>query len=259
MICGLKTFKDRLSEKYGFVAFTDPSKPAVAFGIYNQTTIDKMLRNDGMIIVVWTGTDAYDFCYRPDNLNWGGLTQKKNIKHIAISKWISDDLSKCGVPHVCLPVNVARASNGGFRPVPLGTKVYTYNFKLRPILYGKVVIDAVRQRMPDVEFIDIDDTKFKLPYTPDEMPKIYEQCFIGLRPTAHDGCSNTVVELGLMGRRCVHNGQLPGSIRWHHIEDVIETIRAEQAKIGTTNRLLAEQTAKYINVSEDWLDTEWWK
>lgn len=259
MICGLGHFKDRISKKYGFVAYQNSDEPAIAFGVYNQSTIDKILRSNAMIIVVWSGTDAYDFCYRPKFLNWDGLTQKKNVRHVAISRWISHDLSMKGVPHICLPVNAATITADLFKPVPLGTKIFSYSFKIRPNLYGRNIIDAVKKRLPDIEFIDIISSDNVLPYIPNEMPQIYGQCFMGLRPTIHDGCSNTVIELGLMGRRCIHNGQLPGSIPWYGVDDIVKTIREEQKKIGTTDELLALRTKKYIDVPEDWLDTEFWK
>lgn len=261
MICGLHNFKNRIADKYGFIPYTTPDEPAVAFGIYHQNTIDKILHSNKLTIIVWAGTDVYDFCFRPKTMDYNGITQKKNVRHIAISKWISNDLSKCGISHICLPVNVVSIIKEKFKPVPLGTKIYTYSFALRPNLYGRAVIDAVKKRLPGVEFIDINNPTNTpdLPFASDKMPKIYGQCLMGLRPTAHDGCSNTVVELGLMGRRCIHNGWLPGSVPWNGVDDIVKTIREEQKKTGSTNNLLAKQTAKYIDIPEDWLDTEFWK
>ena len=259
MMCGLGHFKNRLCEKYGFVPYQNPDEPVIAFGMYYQGIINKVLHNNATVIIVWSGTDAYDFCYRPELLNWGGLAQKKNIRHIATSKWISDDLGKCGVSHICLPVVAATIPKENFRPVPLGNKIYTYSFVKRPVLYGKEIIDTVKEKLSDIEFIDVKDEEFKLPHTPEEMPKVYEQCFMGLRPTVHDGCSSTVAELGLMGRRCIHNGWLPGSIHWYGVDDIVQSIREEQKKIGSTDKLLAKQIARYITVPDNWLDTEFYK
>uniref|UniRef100_A0A6M3KYM9 Uncharacterized protein n=1 Tax=viral metagenome TaxID=1070528 RepID=A0A6M3KYM9_9ZZZZ len=261
MICGLANFKTRIANKYGFVPYTTPDEPAVAFGVYHQTTIDKILHSNELTIIVWAGTDVYDFCFRPHVLDYTGITQKKNVRHVAISKWISNDLSKCGIPHICLPVNVVSIDKGKFKPVPLGTKIYCYSFALRPNLYGRAVIDAVKKKLSDIEFIDINNptNTANLPFASDKMSEVYKQCFIGLRPTVHDGCSNTVVELGLMGRRCIHNGWLPGSIPWNRVDDIVRNIREEQKKIGSINNLLAKQTVKYIDVPDDWLYTDFWK
>ena len=258
-ICGLKQFKKRLMGKYSLVQFNNQNEPAIAFGLYNQHLVDIILRTNAMVVIVWSGTDAYDFCFRPKTLNYNGLLQKKNVRHIAISKWVSNDLSKRGIPHICLPVNVASIDIKKFEPVPLGTKIYTYSFSRRPNLYGRQMIDAVKKKLPDIEFIDNLTEGFNLQYTPNEMPKIYEQCFMGLRPTLHDGCSNTVIELGLMGRKCIHNGWIPGSISWYGVDDIVANIRHEQTKIGTVNKSLAKQIVKYIDVPYDWLYTEFYK
>jgi len=64
-----------------------------------------------------------------------------------------------------------------------------------------------------------------------------------------------------MGRKCIHNGDLPGSIKWDkkNIDDIIDNINNEAKKIGSTNKELYKKTKKFIDVGTDWLNVEYWR
>ena len=55
------------------------------------------------------------------------------------------------------------------------------------------------------------------------MPKIYGECFIGLRLTEHDGNANMVQEMKAMNIPVVHN-QSDYGLKWKNIEDIINYI-----------------------------------
>ena len=55
------------------------------------------------------------------------------------------------------------------------------------------------------------------------MPQIYQNCFIGLRLTNHDGNANTVQEFQAMNIPIVHN-QSDYGLKWYNMEDVIQHI-----------------------------------
>jgi hypothetical protein len=133
-----------------------------------------------------------------------------------------------------------------------------YSSHKRADVYNEVVFNQVKALLPNINFI----VRYSLPPNRcdlSEMPEIYKQCFMGLRLNAHDGLSNTVMELGLMGRMCVWNGGSPNAIPWNTINDVVAAIYKEQQYIGTTNYMVAEVTKKYLDIGTAWLDTDFYK
>ena len=52
------------------------------------------------------------------------------------------------------------------------------------------------------------------------MPKIYAECFIGLRLTDHDGNANMVQEMMAMNIPVVHNLSDYG-LKWKNVSDII--------------------------------------
>ena len=91
-----------------------------------------------------------------------------------------------------------------------------------------------------------------------QLPDLYRKCFMGLRLTPHDGCSCTAIELGLMGRRIVWNGDSPNAIKWRTLDDVAAAIREEMKLIGQTRERVREDVEKFINVPDYWLDTDFY-
>ena len=134
-------------------------------------------------------------------------------------------------------------------------------------LYGYAIIRAVQEKMPDIKFI-ITDSHTETPHF--MMQELYDQCFVGLHPTSHDGQSTTVAELGLMGRRVIHNGLAPNCIPWReggkyplqYVDDIVESIKREQeakhAVLRVSQIELALQVRKFLDIGEYWLDTDFY-
>ena len=81
-----------------------------------------------------------------------------------------------------------------------------------------------------------------------------------MRLTPHDGLSNVVVELGLMGRRCISNDWVPNAIPWTpDPARIVATIRAEQVHVGRTDEDTADAVRAYVNIGEAWLDTDYYE
>ena len=89
-----------------------------------------------------------------------------------------------------------------------------------------------------------------------QLVDVYKKCFIGLRLTKHDGLSNTVVELGLSGRRCVWNGGSPNAVRWSTVDSVVEAIKAEQLLVGVENVGLHDQMLEFLALPPGWNTAE---
>ena len=156
------------------------------------------------------------------------------------------------LPHVIRPICPARPER--FPVVPRGPDVYVYSAHKQPELYGAHIVDRVRRALPAL--------RFRLCYStppgneaPDDMPRIYAECFIGLRLTPHDGLPNTVIELGAMGRRSIWNGDAPGAIPWQTEAHVVAAILEESRTIGATDaKLAAEMRAWLDDAPRDWLE-----
>ena len=87
------------------------------------------------------------------------------------------------------------------------------------IIYGEKIYKEVVKRLPEFKFIY--SNELNLPY--EEMPKIYEECFIGLRLTEHDGNANMVQELKEMNIPVVHN-QSDYGFKWENVDNIIRYI-----------------------------------
>jgi hypothetical protein len=251
-IC-LKNFQDNFFKKFDLEPYRDRTKPVVVFGLFNQPVIDFLAdKHQSLAVLVWIGSDAL-YMRERKFLNYDPILHSRHV-HIAISRCVSDDLSARGIPHIYVPIT--HVPENDFEPVPLGEKIYCYcNFK-RPSLYGRDILLQVIEAIPDTSFI-IADNCYKYPY--EQMKRLYSECFIGLRPTRHDGQPTTVIELGLMGRRCIHNGDAPNTIHWRTVEDIIAAIKDEQRWIRHTNSKIAEDVKRFIDIGTNWLNTNFYQ
>ena len=258
--CASPVYEERIYKKFSLGPYIKKDEPVVFFGCHYDHVVKAAGEHESTAVIVWTGSDTMllrqelegraDFSYL-------SIIGKKNIQHVAVSPDTVKDLSALGVPHIYLPICDADANM--YQPVKLGMKVMTYTNPRKDEtlvwLYGKDIVDIVDKALPDIEFILTHWCKYKRK----DMPKLYSQCFIGLRPTRHDGGSNMVLEMGLMGIRSIHNGNSPAAIPWKSPTDIIVNIRKEYGQVGIINQKLAEEMRTFLDVGEDWLDTEWYK
>lgn len=84
------------------------------------------------------------------------------------------------------------------------------------------MIEQIEERI-DIPIIKADYQTF----TKDQLYDVYAQCFLNLRLTPHDGCPNTNLQMGLMGRKSIYNGDLPHSIAWTDVDNICESIMRE--------------------------------
>ena len=229
--------------------YHDLHAPAIFFGLYSTSCFKTLKAHKGLSIVIWRGTDLL----KKNRLkNVAGL-KGKNIRHVAISSFIADDLKGVKLRYKFIPIPGVKIDD---IPVEkLGNEVYAYMSAKRTNFYGGPILDYVKKHIPFKMNINSSCNK----YTRDQLMEVYKNSFIGLRLTQHDGIANQVVELGMMGRKCIHNGNHPNAIRWKRAKDIIKTITQEGEKVGQINKDLSDEVKKYINVGKDWLNTEYWK
>jgi hypothetical protein len=246
-------FEEGFKFKYGLVSYRSSRAPAVFFGCYRDEDIETIAEHASLAVVIWGGTDAMD---RNTVSALGALDRSSEnpIYHIAISSFVSNDLKSLGIPH--LRRNLYLTNLDSFKPEPLGHKVYVYGGPqsgVRAHFYGLDRLSEIGERLPHVTFVAGHTSPPSFPH--EHMSAVYRECCLGLRLTPHDGCSSTVVELGLMGRRCVWNGDLPNALPWQSTTCVVSAIEKELSMQGTTNTALAVAMREAL-ANEDWLLTE---
>ena len=250
-------FERRFRDRYRLEPYLDRDSPAVFFGCYRAGDVDLVMQHRSLAVLVWGGSDVM----RADSDEVAGLRAvltAPHVRHIAIGGFVAADLERIGVE--CRRVPVAPVDEERyFRPnMPLGDRVYVYSNHSNEAFYGKAIIDEVVSRLGPlgVEFVrgyatppNLDD---------DCVPAAYASCCCGLRPLLHDGLSCTVLEMGMMGRKTIHNdASLPCTIGWRGVDDICESIMAERSKAGTTRPQLALAVRSFLNFPH-WLESEWY-
>ena len=235
-------------KQWGIGPYKDPNSPAVFVGCYNPPEDFRTIMNHKAFgVLIWGGTDADMIA--AEKLR--KLKNKPNIKHIALSGFIVRDLNKAGIPSVRIPLTIAPRV---MEPSPLGDSVYCYAPRTRYKYYGGHVLDKVMKLLPDLEFIVTSPGD----YPKDKLFELYEKCFIGLRLTGHDGFPNTVAEMGLRGRRCVFNDDVPTAIPWTGAESVVKIIENEK-RLTPGPQKVAQAMYDYIDIPPDWLNENYYK
>jgi len=222
--------------------------PAIFFGLY-APDLGKFYGHKAFGVIIWRGSDVLH------KKRIKLAKSKKKIKHISISSFISRDLKKAGIDFKFIPIVGADMSD--IESKQLGDEIYTYIPKNRYEFYGGKTVKEIQNKCRyKINIINRFDT-----YNRETLMKIYERCFCCLRLTKHDGLPNSVVEMGLMGRKSIYNGNTPDAIKWdsNNVNAIIENIEKESAKIGTIQKNISYNMKKYINIKDDWLNTNFWK
>jgi hypothetical protein len=236
-------FSNDFKEKYNLIDYFNPNEPSIFFGMYRDDDVTKLLSHNSNAVIIWCGSDAMKVDRIIDQINLS-----KNVKHISISSFVKNSLLKNGIESTLIPIRPKKSLK---KLTPRGDKIYFYhgtNSKNHWDFYGGEIVDQLKKLLP---FEIVCTTKDA--YNDSQLEKIYKDCFIGLRLTKHDGCSNTVCELGLMGRKCIHNGDIPNCINYSNIDDIISSIYKEYYNRNEDNEKIATDVFNYLNISDDWL------
>jgi hypothetical protein len=234
-------FSEDFKKKYSLVDYYQDFEPSIFFGMYRNEDVDKLVNHKSISIVIWCGSDALK---SEKYIKY--LLPLKNVIHISISSFVKNSLEKNGIKSKLIPIR-PKSSEKNLKP--RGNKIYFYYGKESSWdFYGGDIVDKLKGVLP-YEIICTN----KNSYNSQQLEKIYEDCFIGLRLTKHDGCSNTVCELGLMGRKCIHNGDVPNSINYQSFDDIVNSIHTEYHTRNEDNSKICDEVFNYLNISDDWL------
>lgn len=221
--------------KYSLKPYTDSLKPLVIFGMYRDKDIRLYLNHKGPLVLVWAGSDAMD-------MHWPNEIKSRECTHYAISHWIEERLQGNGIQCFYSPIS---ATTGRANPVPRGNSVYFYtshSSKESSDHYGEYMIDEIKARTG----LNVITATYET-YDKVQLEDVYRDCFINLRLTAFDGCPNTNLEMGLLGRRSIFNGKIPGSIKWRGVDDICDSIMHEYYHRNEDNTEIAELMDIYVN------------
>lgn len=226
--------------KYGFTDYLDSSKPLALFGMYREEDLDVFRSHKGLITLIWQGSDAKNIpvLYLEE-------LRKKPARHIAISHWNSASLKKYGIDHECIAVS---ATIDNLQPCPRGDSIYFYSSdesKESADLYGEYMLEEIKNRT-GLNIIRGTLTTFNK----EELVEMYKKCFINLRLTKYDGCPNTNLEMGMMGRRSVFNGLIPHSLAWGSVEDICETIMREYENRHLDNSYISKDIKEFLRINQ---------
>jgi len=242
-------FEEMFKNKFGFEDYTDVSQPTLFFGLYRHNDFRVLEGHKGKKIVWFAGTDSL---MALDSFRKGNLDIDRYFKNtvvIAESKWIGHDLYEMGINYRMISLFIDDLYK--WKAEPLGDSIYWYSAKNSK--YGKKYLSAVRKAFPDIEIITPDQGT--VPH--DEMAEVYKKCFVGVRPVEHDGMSQTVGEMGLMGRYSIYNGDGPFSVPYEDVEGIIQAIKG--LREGYNPKLISKRTRGWFIENEaKWTDLIFW-
>jgi hypothetical protein len=201
-----------LIQKYNLTPYEVATWDTVFMGMYRQEDLETLATHLGASTIVWFGSDAKDL---PED--WIKFMQ--DSVNIAVSQQVLETLASKGIEAVWCPINAVIPHE--WPVVPNGDKIFWYSGNA-PEYYGESLINEIKERI-NIPIIRAGHDTFSR----DQLVDVYSQCFINLRLTPHDGCPNTNIEMGLMGRRSIYNGDLPASIPWQSVSDICQNIMKE--------------------------------
>lgn len=254
------SFAERMQKKYGLQEYRDRNQPAIFYGFFSAAP-PVVAAHKSIGVILWAGTDALRLVSlrKGEKIPRREIVEKvlemNNVYHICRSECIRRDFEFCKLPYKF--VRVSPTYPWLFSPKPLGPSIYCYGQKFKPEKYGAEKVQRLREIFPGITFLSKDLINEPIPY--ERMHLFYTQCFLGLRLTKHDGLPNSVLEMGLMGRKSVYNGDIPGSIPYNSFDDIVDTIKEERKKIGCPGSLkISNRIRDMLNISDDWLDTDFY-
>jgi hypothetical protein len=206
------------------------------------------------LTLIWGGSDCAALRSNIEYMNY--FKKAKGIRHVAISNQINDELTKYNFS-VFRHIHFRLLNYNDYPkiadPEQCTASVYIYTSldKTRAKeIYGSDIYNEVISRLPNINFIVAYGQ-----YSAEEIIRVYHRCFVGIRLTYFDGNANTVQELGMLGIKCIHNGEFPNSVPWKNVNDVCTAIISEMNSVSVQQRMqVREDMINYLSEDNyDWL------
>lgn len=241
----VKFFADRMMDKFDLQPYSDSTAPVVMYGLYKPEDYEFLSLHKPPVIVLWRGSDALILNQAKADV----ISKKKNCKHYAVSKDVQRSLLKWRIESEVMPIT---STPDSIKCEPRGEGVYCYIGNGSPNMVLKYKVNTLN-RLNDMLPYEFYFVRFGQ-YSFDELKEIYKKCFVGIRLLEHDGMSNSILEMGLMGRRTISNSDLPHTIKWNKYSDIYKSINTQYMKREKDNSKISDDFRKVINIGDKWLE-----
>lgn len=273
-------YGNRLLKRYDLENYSpkdDKNVPVIFFGCYGQGIKREIMNQRRLVVIVWSGGDGVRL-----HEDTGFVTfcreNSHRVFHIAHSHWLQTDLKHWGLQYIDRVVLPLLPEAFKFEET-VGDLVYHYGPKQRGWYYGRPILAKLRgkwetnKRFPRVVITE------PRGYNQAELYDIYKESFIGVRLTEHDNMALSCIELGLMGRRSIFNGNIPCAIPYSEVsykynpetkrqwvyqkeEELlpkVERMILEAWRDPKPDKLLAEEMREFVYDDKEWLKTTYYE
>lgn len=232
----------------GLTEYIDSIRPMVFFGCYSNEDVQIISNHKSKKIIFWCGQDAIDCIF------FGRYQYLQDCIHVSHMV----NVVKILKPFLDIQLIAPLSLGGTFIPSPLGNKIFLYAPASHPSYHKAELIEQLSERVP-FEFIIGDGSVSQYVWLNGHGGKVYDECFIGLCLSGFAGGGQTIIQLGLKGRKAVTNClNLPNCVNWRTIDDIVFAISNEAAKIGSENKELSKQMNDLID-NHNWLELDNYK
>jgi len=213
--------RPQMRSKFKTKTYKYTQQPAIFFGVYNDLDIQRIYQHQNLAFIIWGGEDVNP-TNRHSRQNVKEIKKISNCIHVDISDCIQKSLFKYNIEPIRIHMDLVDYTI--FKPISCSHKmdtIFIYNGLSpgRETIYGFKFYSKVLEKLPQYKVIY--SNALQLPNH--EMPNIYQQCFIALRLTNHDGNANMVQECKAMNIPVVHNHSEYG-LKWRNYKQIMEHI-----------------------------------
>lgn len=202
------------------------------FGVYNLEDLENIKSHLGFKHIIFGGSDLdnnMNHCNKIIPLLKELILKDRNIKLYFISKNLNERGVELGLRGVLVRLDLIENKwdnlKDSFDIVKKRNSIYCYTgCKRLGKLYNYDLLKEIESELLEYKFI----YSHELNEVPDNMYKIYNKCFVGIRLTKKDGNANTVIEMGKLNIPIIFNGDEINSIPYvyDNKEDIINKIKS---------------------------------
>lgn len=227
-------------EIYGLTEYTDSLQPCIFFGMYRNQEYDVFKRHKGEKTIFWTGQDSITFNH------WRRVSKARHVTaHPKVYNFLLD---KVPVVTLVKPSSFLNEVNAQ----KLGKKIYAYCPISMPQYHGKNIIDELRCGGYEITIGDGQWTQNE--WGNGKANDAYDNICVGLCLSGYAGGGTSIIEMGLRGIPVVTNVfDLPHTIKWASLLDVVDAIEVQLSKTGDTNISLAHDVWASLDHDHAWI------
>jgi glycosyltransferase involved in cell wall biosynthesis len=173
------------------------------------------------VVFHWIGSDWYELGQNRTRRALFRTGRGGVDLHIADAPWLVEELAAAGLAAHLVPT-ISEKMHGQVEAMPARFRVMAYVPDRRRDFYGWPTVKHVAGEFPEVEFVAVGgqaeagapgNVRFTGLVDGEEMDRLYREASVLIRPTAHDGLSQMVLEALLRGRQVVWTRDFPHCVQ----------------------------------------------